>query len=646
MKKINSQLSSKQKGKKAHINSQKVHPPNQPDKTTSTTKNDGGKSNTDIKKKKKNNIQKININPSSGNSNLQSLKDKIFSPGDFIQTKNESKNRKMIIELSKKLLEYTSNIFKTNERNNNFQKNRSLPKYLPEKSSPFAKKKTLILDLDETLVHSALKPFKTQPDMILTIPFEQNKQTVYVLKRPHVDEFLETVSKMFEVVIFTAGIQDYANPLLDKLDKSKCIKYRLFREHCTVCNRLYIKDLNTIGRDLKDTIIIDNNPISFAFNKDNGIPILTWHTNPYDNELMKLIPLLSYLTKVDDVRSVIRNFVNGDQVNFYKLNSILKDKNITHPYHDNNTNDFMTMFKGNTNNIKKRNEFNHEEEKNNSNPENIPKPKLKTFININRLVSLSSRKKDKMRIEHFSSRDFLYLDRKEQKLRDRIKERFNLNYETTKNSTFYDEKGTQFTEPKSKSKNHISSVDFYGKAYEKDSSKMENMDNLILPSNNCRSSSANSKPRKRRRKSTKQLFTPSLLNETTQGMDTEQIRTYRSGSHGHFNSYGTTLKRNTSSGYFRKYGFSFINPVNRGKFEFGFGSRVKQRYLNRKINHYTTQTATISLNDQSLGKSSSFHFPSSKENLKISLTYLGKNNRNLSPKLKQRINNINLTFNC
>ena len=86
---------------------------------------------------------------------------------------------------------------------------------------------------------------------------------------------------------------------------------------------------------------------------------------------MKLIPLLSYLTKVDDVRSVIRNFVNGDQVNFYKLNSILKDKNITHPYHDNNTNDFMTMFKGNTNNIKKRNEFNHEEEKNNSNPENI-----------------------------------------------------------------------------------------------------------------------------------------------------------------------------------------------------------------------------------------------------------------------------------
>ena len=96
----------------------------------------------------------------------------------------------MIIELSKKLLEYTSNIFKTNEHNNNFQKNRNLPKYLPEKSSPFEKKKTLILDLDETLVHSALKPFKTQPDMILTIPFEQNKQTVYVLKRPHVDESL------------------------------------------------------------------------------------------------------------------------------------------------------------------------------------------------------------------------------------------------------------------------------------------------------------------------------------------------------------------------------------------------------------------------------------------------------------------------
>lgn len=643
MKNITNQLSSKHKEKKTNTNSQKFLPSNQSTNTTSTNKNKGNKSNTDNKKKKKNNIQKINIYPSSGNSNLQSLKDKIFSPGDFIQTKNESKNRKMIIELSKKLLEYTSNIFKTNERNNNFQKNRNIPKYLPEKSSILSKKKTLILDLDETLVHSALKPFKTQPDMILTIPFEQNKQTVYVLKRPHVDEFLETVSKMFEIVIFTAGIQDYANPLLDKLDKSKYIKYRLFREHCTVCNRLYIKDLNTIGRDLKDTIIIDNNPISFAFNKDNGIPILTWHTNPYDNELMKLIPLLIYLTKVDDVRNVIRNVVNGDQVNFYKLNSILKDKNITH--HD-NTNNTMTILKSNTNNIKKRNEVNHEEEKNNSNPENIPKPKLKPFININRLVSLSSRKKDKMKIDHFNSRDFLYLDRKEQKIRDRIKERFNLNYETTKNSTFYDEKGAQFTEPKSKSKNHISSVDFYGKAYEKESSKMENMDNLILPSNNCRSSSANSKPQKRGRKSTKKLFTPSLLNETTQGIDTDQIRTYSSGSRGHFTTYGTTLKRNTSSEYFRKYGLSFINPVNRGSFEFGFGPTARQKYLNRKINHYTTQTATISLNDQSLGKSSSFHFPSSKEKLKISLTYLGKNNRNLSPKLKQKINNINLTFNC
>ena len=84
--------------------------------------------------------------------------------------------------------------------------------------------------------------------------------------------------------------------------------------------------MSTIGRELKDTIIIDNNPISYAFNKDNGIPILTWMTNQNDDELMKMIPLLEMLATVEDVREIIKNVVSGGVINYAKVNALINSK--------------------------------------------------------------------------------------------------------------------------------------------------------------------------------------------------------------------------------------------------------------------------------------------------------------------------------
>ena len=70
-----------------------------------------------------------------------------------------------------------------------------------------------------------------------------------------------------------------------------------------------IKDLGVINRDIKDLIIIDNNAISYAMNKENGIPILSWYDDPNDNELIKLIPLMKYLASVNDVRPIINKIV-------------------------------------------------------------------------------------------------------------------------------------------------------------------------------------------------------------------------------------------------------------------------------------------------------------------------------------------------
>jgi RNA polymerase II subunit A small phosphatase-like protein len=118
-------------------------------------------------------------------------------------------------------------------------------------------KKTLILDLDETLVHSSFKPFIFKSDIILNVDLDRKIHTIHVLKRPGVHEFLERMSKVYEVVIFTASLSPYANPLIDQLDKQRHASCRLFREHCTHVNGMYVKDMKRLGRDLKDIIIID-----------------------------------------------------------------------------------------------------------------------------------------------------------------------------------------------------------------------------------------------------------------------------------------------------------------------------------------------------------------------------------------------------
>jgi len=197
---------------------------------------------------------------------------------------------------------------------------------LPDKSPEFANKKTLILDLDETLVHSSFVPFEKN-DIILNVDFESVMYNIYVLVRPGAEEFIKKVSKYFEVVIFTASISKYALPLLDILDHEKKIKYRLTREHCTFLNGIYIKELKKLNRNLSDLIIVDNSPLAYAFDSDNGLPIKTWYDDPNDNELDKIYPLLEFLSRVNDVRQFINKFVNNNEIVYDIVNDFLKNVN-------------------------------------------------------------------------------------------------------------------------------------------------------------------------------------------------------------------------------------------------------------------------------------------------------------------------------
>jgi len=194
---------------------------------------------------------------------------------------------------------------------------------LPPKEKEFENKKTLILDLDETLVHSSFTPFEKN-DIILEVDFEGIMYNIYVLVRPFAKEFIINVSKYFEVVIFTASIPKYASPLLDILDKQKNIKHRLYREQCTFINGLYIKDLKRLNRPLKDLIIVDNSPLAYAFNEENGLPIKTWYDDYSDNELQKILPLIIFLSNVNDVRTHIINFVDDNEIKYIEANDLIE----------------------------------------------------------------------------------------------------------------------------------------------------------------------------------------------------------------------------------------------------------------------------------------------------------------------------------
>merc|ERR1711971_203646 len=166
---------------------------------------------------------------------------------------------------------------------------------------------------DETLVHSTFRKISA-PDTVITIELEGEEHNVYVLKRPCVDVFLERMSNLYEIVVYTASLSKYADPLLDDLDKYGRISHRLFREACTRLPSGYVKDLSKIGRSLRHVTIIDNSPTCYDLQPENAIPIRTWRNDKNDRELLELIPILESLAQVDDIPMVLQQILDQDDV--------------------------------------------------------------------------------------------------------------------------------------------------------------------------------------------------------------------------------------------------------------------------------------------------------------------------------------------
>ncbi|KAI0028745.1 NLI interacting factor, partial [Vararia minispora EC-137] len=175
-----------------------------------------------------------------------------------------------------------------------------LPPVLPQ----HAGRKCLVLDLDETLVHSSFKSIQ-QADYVVPVEIEFHWHNVYVIKRPGVDNFLKKMGEIYEIVVFTASLSKYADPVLDKLDVHRVVTHRLFRESCYNHRGNYVKDLSQLGRPIEETIILDNSPASYIFHPNNAVPVSSWFNDPHDTELTDLCPFLTDLATVDDVRGVL-----------------------------------------------------------------------------------------------------------------------------------------------------------------------------------------------------------------------------------------------------------------------------------------------------------------------------------------------------
>ncbi len=140
---------------------------------------------------------------------------------------------------------------------------------------------TLVLDLDETLMSFVYTKEKTGQGILRM--------------RPYLYNFLNSVKEYYEIIIFTASTQNYADSILDAIEefKGQFFNYRLYRNHCSILDNDFVKDISLIGRDLSKTIIVDNMQQNFKLQKENGILISSfWGEDVNDKALLQLRRIL------------------------------------------------------------------------------------------------------------------------------------------------------------------------------------------------------------------------------------------------------------------------------------------------------------------------------------------------------------------
>jgi len=170
---------------------------------------------------------------------------------------------------------------------------------LPPPSLENSGKRCLVIDLDETLVHTERQPSGFtggRYDFKISVKFGASTFQMYVAKRPGCDHFLRKAAENFELVIFTASVEPYCTAVMERIDPDGIVSACLHRTHCTFYqNELYVKDLSRLGRDLPNCILLDNNADCYLFQPQNAIPINSWYDDKTDTDLDNVLGILDVI---------------------------------------------------------------------------------------------------------------------------------------------------------------------------------------------------------------------------------------------------------------------------------------------------------------------------------------------------------------
>ena len=180
--------------------------------------------------------------------------------------------------------------------NNNIKQYLNLTMKIPYINTPSLKKFSLVIDLDETLISLKLN----------------NKNKGILKFRPYLFDFLNNLKPYYELISFTYGTKNYAEPIINEIEsKKKYFDIKLFREHSIIIGKDFVKDISRIGRPMSKIIIVDNININYRLNQENGILIYPFYEDnfKFDKALLELKNiLLEIYKKYDDIREGLLDF--------------------------------------------------------------------------------------------------------------------------------------------------------------------------------------------------------------------------------------------------------------------------------------------------------------------------------------------------
>ena len=181
------------------------------------------------------------------------------------------------------------------------------------------KRMLLILDLDETLIHSSEEKIKgVNPDFCVG--------HFFVYKRPHLDDFLKFCNKHFKLAVWSSATDNYVKEIVKNIFPTDIkLEFIWGRDRCTfkkpllMCDSRHIqlsdhydytkqiKKVKRRGYDLNKVLIIEDTPSKVANCFGNAIYIEEFLGEP-DDDLKLLSGYLKWIKDVENVRKIEKRF--------------------------------------------------------------------------------------------------------------------------------------------------------------------------------------------------------------------------------------------------------------------------------------------------------------------------------------------------